>query len=202
MSLDDVRLWLVEFARAYGHATVLYDPSQAYLLVEQLRQAGVGCREFTFTASSVGKLAQALVSSLRSRLIALPCDEMLRDELLSVRLREGSTPGVLRLDHAAGRHDDQAVVLGMAVVELTQRGSGDWSAVYGVTVECSRCGRLYLTGAGTGRLAGAACPFCGQKPAPGAVDVEAEPALIPAASAAVEGGLEWELRRRGVWRER
>jgi hypothetical protein len=52
VSLDDVRLWLVEFCGSYN-ARLHYDPSQEHLMVEQLRGAGVTCEEFTFTSSSV-----------------------------------------------------------------------------------------------------------------------------------------------------
>lgn len=117
VSLDDVRLWLVEFCRSY-RATLHYDPSQAYLLVEQLRKAGVACVEWTFSSSSVGRLATALMQSLRGRLLDLPDDPDLRDELLAVRLRETS-PNVLRLDHKSGGHDDRAITVGMAVEVLT-----------------------------------------------------------------------------------
>jgi hypothetical protein len=167
VSLDEVRLWLVELARSYNGATVLYDPSQAYLLVEQLRQAGVSTREFVFTASSVGRLATALVTALRGHLVDLPADGALRDELLAVRLREGSVPGVLRLDHLAGRHDDRAVVLGMLAESLTRQGSDDWTGLYGDLHVCGRCARHFLVGEATGRAPDAAgmvsCPFCGHK---------------------------------------
>lgn len=51
VSLDDVRAWLIEFCRSY-RCQVLYDPSQAYLMVEQLRRADVRCREFVVRSST------------------------------------------------------------------------------------------------------------------------------------------------------
>jgi hypothetical protein len=56
---------------------------------------------------------------LRDHRLALPPDQELLDELATVRLRE-SAPGVLRLDHDAGRHDDRAVSLGLAALTLTE----------------------------------------------------------------------------------
>jgi hypothetical protein len=117
VSLDDVRLWLVEMCRSY-RARLRYDPSQAYLMVEQLRRAGVSCEEFTFTSTSVGHLATAIMQSLRGRLLTLPDDEALRKELLEVRLRETS-PNVMRIDHKGGRHDDRVIAVAMAVHALT-----------------------------------------------------------------------------------
>jgi len=47
----------------------------------------------------------------------------LLDELAHVRLRE-SSPGVYRLDHDSGRHDDRAVALALAVTTLLQDPAG------------------------------------------------------------------------------
>lgn len=127
VSLDDVRLWLVEMCRSYNRARLHYDPSQAYLMVEQLRRAGVSCKEFVFTSASVGRLATALMQALRGHLIDLPDDKDLRDELLTVRLRE-SSPNVLRVDHRGGRHDDRVIACAMAALLLTEHGPGQGAA--------------------------------------------------------------------------
>jgi hypothetical protein len=121
VSLDEVRAWLLEMSRSYNNAPVVYDPSQAYLLVEQLRKAYVRTEEFVFTSSSVGKLATDLMQALRGRLITLPNDQALRDEILSVRLRE-SSPNVLRIDHASGAHDDRVIAVAMAASHLSHTG--------------------------------------------------------------------------------
>ena len=42
--------------------------------------------------------------------MALPDDEILFDELASVRLRK-NTPGIYRLDHDSGQHHGQAIAL-------------------------------------------------------------------------------------------
>lgn len=57
---------------------------------------------------------------LREHRLALPDDPELLAELANVRLRE-TTPGVFRLDHDAGKHDDRAVSLGLAALALTER---------------------------------------------------------------------------------
>ena len=69
----------------------------------------------------MGRLAHGLFTLLRGHRLYLPDDEVLRDELLAVRLRE-TTPGAYRLDHDAGRHDDQAVAIALAAQQLLSVG--------------------------------------------------------------------------------
>lgn len=114
--LRQVEEWLAQAARRY-RARVLCDPWQAAGLVERLRARGVDVAEFPFTAQSVGRLAAALHVQLRERGLDLPDDPELLDELANLRLRETS-PGVVRVDHDADRHDDRAIALGIAVVTL------------------------------------------------------------------------------------
>jgi hypothetical protein len=124
VSLDDVRMWIEEFTRRYGAAPLHYDPSQAYLMVEQLRSAGVACHEFVFSSASTGQLATSLAQALRGRRITLPDDSELRKEILSVRLRETS-PNVLRIDTRSSRqHDDRVIATAMACRILTDRPRG------------------------------------------------------------------------------
>lgn len=111
-----VEEWLLQASRAY-HARIIVDPWQAAGLAQRLRSRGIDVTEFAFSSSSVGRLATALHLALRNRALALPDDPALFDELSRVRLRE-TTPGVYRLDHAEGQHDDRAVALGLCVVRL------------------------------------------------------------------------------------
>ena len=104
--------------RVYHIQKLIFDPSQGFLLAEQLRAAGLRCEEFLFTSSSVGRLASSLMQSLRSRLLELPDDDELRQELLSVRLRE-SSPNVYRVDTVGSGHDDRVIAVSMAVHSLT-----------------------------------------------------------------------------------
>ena len=84
---------------------------------------GVRAKEYPFTTTSVGEIASALVHTFRNRQIHVPGSPALKDELLRVRLRE-SSPGVTRLDHDKGGHDDQAVTIGMACRILLGSGVG------------------------------------------------------------------------------
>jgi hypothetical protein len=65
----------------------------------------------------VGKLAIVLYRLLREHRLSIPADDALRDELLTVKLRE-SSPGITRLDHDSGRHDDRAIALAMVAEAL------------------------------------------------------------------------------------
>lgn len=118
--LEVVGDWLLEATRRYNHGRLVYDPWQAIDLSQRLRAKGVSAVEFTFSASSVGRLGSVLHLLLRNRQLALPDDPALFDELAAVRLRE-TTPGVLRLDHDEGQHDDRAIALALAAQHLVDR---------------------------------------------------------------------------------
>jgi phage terminase large subunit-like protein len=119
VQLATVEEWVEEVARRYG-ARVRFDPYQAVHLAQRLKRRGIPVEEFTFSASSVGKLATTLLQLVREHALALPDDSALLDELRNVRLRE-SSPGVYRLDHDRNRHDDRAVALALAASWLMER---------------------------------------------------------------------------------
>jgi len=122
VSLADVEAVAHEAATSYG-APIRLDPWQAVGLAQRLRARGVSVTEWTFSPVSVGRLAMTLHLLLREHRLALPDDPGLLDELAAVRLRE-TRPGVYRLDHDAGQHDDRAVALGLAALALTERAEG------------------------------------------------------------------------------
>lgn len=124
VQLDDVERLAEQTSRAYGHARIRLDPWQGVGLAQRLRDRGVSVEEWSFTAQSVGRLGQNLHLLLRDHRLALPDDQALLDELMTVRLRE-SAPGVYRLDHDSGQHDDRAVSLGLAALALTERIESD-----------------------------------------------------------------------------
>ena len=112
VDLDTVATTALDLCREF-RCSLVYDPSQAVYLAQRLRARGVPAEQFTFSATSVGTIATALFTLLRSRNLALPDDAELIDELAHTRLRTNSA-GVVRVDHASGRHDDRAIALGMA----------------------------------------------------------------------------------------
>jgi Phage Terminase len=125
VDLTEVEGWVHTASVEYHRAPLYADPYQAVGMLQRLRARGVHASEFTFSAQSVGRVANALHLALRNRLILLPQDDDLVAELGRVRLRETS-PGAVRLDHDSGEHDDQAVAIGIAIAVLqgTVHGEG------------------------------------------------------------------------------
>lgn len=119
VQLSEVEEWIFQASESFGHARVVADPWQAVGMAQRLQARGVAVKEFVFSSASVGRLASTLHLLLRNRALVLPDDEELVEELSNVRLRETS-PGVIRMDHDADRHDDRAVALAMGAFELLE----------------------------------------------------------------------------------
>lgn len=111
--LENVEDWLREAWRIYDRPTIVFDPWNAQGMLERLEGIGARCEVFTFSQTSVGRLALTLYQLLRDRQISLPNDQELLDELAAVRLVQ-TTPGVFRMDHNPNRHDDRAIALALA----------------------------------------------------------------------------------------
>jgi phage terminase large subunit-like protein len=120
--LSDVEEWVAMASREYGRARVVMDPWQGVGLAQRLRRGGALVQEYPFSQQSVGRLAVTMLQLIRDQALDLPDDEELIDELANVRLRETS-PGILRLDHDADRHDDRAIALALAAHSLVERGA-------------------------------------------------------------------------------
>jgi hypothetical protein len=117
VALAQVEEAIVRTWTDYHRPRIVLDPWQAAGLAQSLRRRGASVDEYAFTAQSVGRLALNLHLLLRDRLLSLPDDEALIDELANVRLKE-KTPGVYRMDHDSGRHDDRAIAIGLAATPL------------------------------------------------------------------------------------
>jgi phage terminase large subunit-like protein len=122
VDLGEVETWLLEASRRYNRAHVVADPWQSIGLCQRLGSSGVTVTEFPFSQQSVGRLAVTLHTTIRDHHLALYDDGDLIDELSNVRLRETS-PGVLRMDHDADKHDDRAIALALAVQEIVGKAS-------------------------------------------------------------------------------
>jgi len=128
VQLGDVETWLTQACTTYHPATVVLDPWQAIGLAQRLRHKRIRVEEYTFSASSVGRLATTIHLLLREQRLALPPNEGLLDELANVRLKE-SSPGVYRMDHDPDKHDDQAIALALAANHLiTLPPKRQWAA--------------------------------------------------------------------------
>jgi hypothetical protein len=117
IQIREVEAWVVGATPMWNDCEVWADPTQFQGSLQFLNTRGVRAKEFTFSTTSVGQVATAMVQTFRNHQIHVPNNAVLRDELLSVRLRE-SAPGVTRLDHDPGAHDDQAVAIGMLCHKL------------------------------------------------------------------------------------
>ena len=122
---DEVRLAEVEEVllacwRQYGRPRVRLDPWQAIGLAQRLRSRGVSVEEWSYSPQRYGAIATTLYTLLRDGLLDLYPDEELLDELANVRLKE-TLPGLVRVEHDPGRHDDRAVALGFAATALVER---------------------------------------------------------------------------------
>ena len=116
VQLADVESWLARAARQVN-AEVVFDPYQAIHMAQNLDSQGIDVATFAFTRAAVSQLALTLHQLIRHRALSLPNDPALLDELANVRIVEPS-PGIYRLDHDAGRHDDRAIALGIAAHHL------------------------------------------------------------------------------------
>jgi hypothetical protein len=124
VQIEDVETWLLRTSVAYNRAKVYADPNQFEGSLQRFSRLGIRAEKWNFTTTTVGLVASALVQAFRNSQIEVPDIDSLRDELLRVRLRE-SSPGVTRLDHDKGAHDDQAVTIGMGCHILL---GGLWSS--------------------------------------------------------------------------
>lgn len=115
--LAQVEDTVAQLASEYRPCRVVFDIFQAAQLTQSLKRRGTRIRQESFTVQTNSKRATLLYNLIRNGNLALPDDAELLDELANVRLKETS-PGVLRLDHDASRHDDRAVALSLAADEL------------------------------------------------------------------------------------
>lgn len=118
LNLQLVEDWVLQAGQDY-RCPVIFDPYQATGMMQRLNSRQIRTEQFNFTQQSVGKLASTLYQLIRNRSLALPADEDLLDELANVRILEPS-PGMLRIDHDAGKHDDRVIALALAAHHLLQ----------------------------------------------------------------------------------
>lgn len=113
VNIAEVEEAVLQAWRIYGQPAIVVDPWQAAGLCQRLRTRGVEVIEYAFTQQSGSRLAVRLHRLIADGALALPDDEALLDELANVRLLEPS-PGVYRLDHLSGEHNDRAMSLALA----------------------------------------------------------------------------------------
>lgn len=123
VDLGDVERFIVSAHAEFGFQRLLADPWQSLDMCQRLRAQGLEVEEYTFSMASKQRLAATLLSSLRAGNLALYPEEGLREELLGLRLVQGSA-GQWSFDHKSGAHDDMAVSLSLMAVGLLEDFSG------------------------------------------------------------------------------
>jgi len=133
-------------SREYGGAPIVGDPWQAADRIQEMAAGGWNIREVRLGAGASSRRAQILMRLIRDRAIEIPDDDMLRREFLSLRLAEGSTPGVvtLRQDGSSLGHFDRVTAIMYAAEWLLSRPSSSWKDYCGKTRSCQACGKVYL----------------------------------------------------------
>ena len=131
-------------AREYG-GMINADLYQAVVIVQKWRAAGHHVKAAMFNPLANSRRASLLLSLIRERQIDLPADEPeLFGEITSLRLAEGSTPGVLKLttDGSSEGHFDRVMAVMLAAEELMSRPAGSWLDAY-AAVMCDECHQAY-----------------------------------------------------------
>lgn len=123
VDLSLVEAAILECHLAYGRPPLVYDPHQAAHLSQRLRKRSVKVKPYQFTPASIGRLAATMYQLLSGRLLDLPDDDDLVDELAAARIEERS-PGVWRIDHDAGRHDDRVIAVALGAHHLLTKPVG------------------------------------------------------------------------------
>ena len=182
VDLADVEEWISRAAREYGGAMIVGDPWQAIKMMRSLRDAGHQVKPVPFTAQANSRRAQMLLRLVRDRDLDIPDDADLRREFLSLRLAEGTTPGVLHLtsDGSSKGHYDRVTSVMLAAEELLSRPTSSWRDYNGKVRDCQACGRAYL-------VARQACVFCSAAN-PDAPEKDAKPLRAASELAAPQPG--------------
>lgn len=144
--ISDVMARAAELAAEYNGALMFGDPHEAWQTVQDLKAAGYNIRPAETTASANSVRAKLMLRLVRDRALEIPPDSQLAREFLSLRLAEGSTPGVVRLssDGSAKGHYDRVMTLLYGTGELLSRPGASWRDFQGVTRQCEHCDRWYI----------------------------------------------------------
>jgi hypothetical protein len=152
--LGEVEAYVDTMTATYG-GLISVDPWQARPMIQRWQARGAQVKTAAFSPAENSRRASLLLSLIRERQLDLPAGEDgLFAEITSLRLAEGTTPGVLKLttDGSTESHFDRVMALMLAGQELMTRPAGSWLDAYG-TVACDECGEVYPAWRG-------ACPSC------------------------------------------
>lgn len=115
IDLSAVRQAVVEVHQRFRPWT-FYDPYQAELLAQDVRQYGVWLEPQPFAGTALSEMASALVESFTSHNIALYPDEALLADLRRLRIEERPAGWRLAAERTAAGHCDRATALALALL--------------------------------------------------------------------------------------
>ena len=121
LSLDAVKNYLKAKANEYRIGGIFYDPSQAYLLAEQLSQAGLRMIEVKQTLGELGPRGMQMFEAVRDRRLRVYADDDLRRAALNATAREVST-GLHLVKSGRQRKIDLLVALSFALPAALDSG--------------------------------------------------------------------------------
>jgi hypothetical protein len=130
VDLAEVQAWVVEINRAYRPGLVAIESWQAFSMLGTLRSLGVPVQEFVASGPSSSRVALALFDAIKATSLDLPDDPELIRELQEVRLvASGGAAERYRLDHSSGKHNDQAVAIGIALLQLMENRPSNYAGL-------------------------------------------------------------------------
>jgi phage terminase large subunit-like protein len=123
VALDDVKESIHDICERHAVQSILADPSQCFLLIQQLGKKGITITEFPQTVANTVKMGETLFSSVKDRnLIAYPSAELREHVLNAVGIE---TPGGVRMVKGkTSKKIDGAIALSMALVAAVSAGPG------------------------------------------------------------------------------
>jgi hypothetical protein len=121
--LDDIKAFIVEMFQRHNVRSAVADPSQAFMLMQQLAQEGIIVTEFPQTTNNTIRMGETLFAAIRDRnLVAYKSDEM-REHMLNATGLETAN-GVRMIKGKSTKKIDAAIALAMASVAAIQAGPG------------------------------------------------------------------------------
>jgi phage terminase large subunit-like protein len=121
VNLDDVKAYIKEIHRQHRVQSISADPSQAYLLIQQLAKERITVKEFVQSQSAGIKMGETLFSLIRDgNLVAYKSAELREHILNAVGIETGS--GVRMVKGKSTRKIDAAIALAMAAVAAVEAG--------------------------------------------------------------------------------
>jgi phage terminase large subunit-like protein len=119
VNLDEVKEYIREIHRLHHVNGIYADPSQCFLLIQQLQQVGIKVKEFPQTVANTTKMGETLFSLVRDKnLIAYKSAELREHVLNAVGVETPS--GVRMVKGKSSKKIDAAISLAMACVAAVQ----------------------------------------------------------------------------------